>query len=61
MQEMSDFYADVQRTAYHRSEKSGGATEKQLSGKNEYEKSVRTNRAGANGHPQPGSSMGAKR
>ena len=55
MQVMRDLYHHVENTAYHRLEKSGGASAKQLAAKNEWEKSVRTNRAHANGHPLPGS------
>jgi hypothetical protein len=61
MQVMRDLYHHVENTAYHRLEKSGGASAKQLAAKNEWEKSVRTNRAHANGHPLPGSTMSAKR
>ena len=61
MQVMQGLFCDVQNTAYHREEKSGGASAKELAGKNEWEKSVRTNRAHASGHPLAGSSMSTKR
>ena len=54
---MRDLFAEVQESVYHRREESGGASASQLASKAEYEKSVRTNRQGANGHPLPGTRM----